>query len=137
MWEAAITTESEEARTWGLSVPSPPPLDDRPGETFPTDLSKLRRPLSTQTAAHTSFLGTSGPPTHLGRGLQDFLSPPSRDLHLAATGRSLLVWKTGVLLIGPPQKKGKKEKRHHFVMTQRGTTDLNGKFRGWWSLCAR
>lgn len=75
----------------GAGVLPFPPLKERKDlKKFPSPHSKLPPILITHTTARRCR--HLGPLTHQERGLQGFLSQPSRDLLLAATGRSLLVW---------------------------------------------
>lgn len=106
-WENHLRIDYQRPRRvswWDLSVPTPP---------LPEDLQK--RPYQHLQAAPQLLhhpLPAESPPTHLGRSFQDFLSLPSRDLLLAATGRSLWVWKMGVLLTGK-NNKNQKNKNHN------------------------
>lgn len=98
-----------------LSVPSPPPEDRGP------------RTLQSRSDPHLQALSSPGDPraprpTHREGRPQDPLPPPATALLLAATGRSLWVWKTGALFTDTKIRR----KTPGFVLTQRGSSDPSG-----------
>ena len=102
-----VSEKQRKLASGGLGIPSLPLRALRSQKNFPDQHLQVTHPLIYQTAAC-----RDSPPTHLERNLQGFLSLPSRDLLLAATGRSLQVWKMGVLLTAK-KKKGQKNKNNN------------------------